>query len=125
MRVPSKPAAPLREEQDCLNGFASLSGELRRAILAIAANDAEELDDSLVRQAQNRAALESALVRFERSTPPSPAAKARILYAARELADLNEQYAALVAHSGESVRLLAALHGAMQHAARGGQSWRA
>ncbi len=125
MRVPSKPAVPLREEQDCLNGFDLLSRELRRAMLAIAANDADELDASLGRQAQSRAALESALVRFERSALRSAPAKTRILRAARELSALNEQYAALVAHSGESVRLLSALHGAMQHAARGGQSWRA
>ncbi len=124
MPMPSK-AAPLREEQDCLDGFEALSQELRRAILAIAANDADALDASLGRQAQSRAALESLLLRFERAAPPSAFAKMRILRAARELAALNEQYAALVAHSGESVRLLAALHGAMQKAARGVQSWRA
>ncbi len=115
---------PEPEEQACLDGFQALSDQLRRAILAIAADDSVSLAEAVGSQAERAASLQAALVCFERAGAPSKTAKTRMLRSAKELAALNEEFAALTAHSADWLRCMAALHGRAQ-TDREGQSWQA
>ena len=124
MRMLLQSAAPEPAEQACLDGFRALSEEVRRAILAIAANDPVSLAESVAAQAARAAGLQGSLARFERAASPSKLTRARMLRSANELAALNEEYAALTAHSGESLRLLAALHSCAEPGGAG-HSWQA
>ncbi len=112
------------EERACLDGFSALSDGLRRAILAIGANDSSSLAEFVGTQTAGAAALRASLSRFEQTGAPSKAAKARMLRSAQELAALNEEYAALIAHSADSLRLLAVLHGPARMR-REANSWQA
>ena len=112
------------EERACLDGFRTLSDGLRRAILAVSANDSASLAELVSAQAAGTAALRASLSRFEQAGAPSKAAKTRMLRSAKELAALNEEYAALIAHSADSLRLLAVLHGPARMR-REANSWQA
>ncbi len=124
MRFQMQSTEPAPEERACLDGFRALSDGLRRAILAVGANDSASLAELVGSQTAGAAALQASLSRFEQAGAPSKAAKTRVLRSAKELAALNEEYAALIAHSADSLRLLAALHGPAR-AGREANSWQA
>ncbi len=109
--------------EQCLEQMDALARELEMAMGAIAANAPAALEQS-VRLQQGRvgelaAVLEAAQkngvvpgTRFaENPVHPSAAnLDSRIRKAARKLWSLNEEYAALIEHSGRSMRMLKALY---------------
>ncbi len=95
----------------------ALAGEIGTAIRAIGGNALPALEQSIERQGELAAGLELALSRLRaagmdsRGEPLPPELSSRLRAGARSLARLNDEYAALLKHSGHSLRLLLALHG--------------
>ncbi len=125
MRYQTKTANTERETSECLEDFKSLSEELRRAIASVAAHDLAAFEASVRRQLEGAARLQAALLRLgQAACAAKQQVPTRLRGPARELAALNEEYAALLAHSGDSLRLLVSLHGHRQQN-RSGYSWQA
>ena len=103
--------------QHCLEQIDSLAAELQHATEAITGNSLSSLEKSLhlqqERSAKLIAAVEKAQEAGEFQNSSAPALTSRVRQAARKLCGLNEQYAALLEHSGRSMRMLQALY---QHA---------
>ena len=105
----------------CLEQMDALAQELGKAMSAIAANSPASLEQSIQLQHGRVNSVTAALdtVRKSGEMPGSSSAAhpsamnldSRISKAARKLWSLNEQYAALLEHSGRSMRMLKALYG--------------
>ena len=112
--------------EQCLQQMDALARELEQAMSAIAGNSPDALEQSIRQQQGSVGELAAALDRARKAGEAEHAplavnlagagpAKAnldsRIGKAARKLCGLNEQYAALLEHSGRSMRMLKALYG--------------
>ena len=110
-------AAENKEIRYCLEQMSSLAEEVKGAIRAIADNNLSTLEASVQRQGEKASSLHLAITRLRqeaiagRNSPEPPALKAWLQKAAYVLNGVNEEYAALIEHSGSSVRMLQALHG--------------
>ncbi len=100
-----------------LEQLQELTDEINAGLYAVGANELSAFQSSVVKQQEICASLcrltdldqmgrrESSLI----AEPSDSDLDARILIAAESLQALNERYAALLKHSGESVRLFAGL----------------
>ena len=106
--------------EQCLEQMDALARELEMAMGAIAANAPAALEQS-VRLQQGRVGELSAVLDAARKNGSMPGARfvedasaanldLRIRKAARKLWSLNEEYSALIEHSGRSVQMLKKLY---------------
>ena len=114
MRSAAEQQAPTREQQECVDRMEALASEFRLAIKAIAANDVFALEGSVRRQAEEGAQLRAALMACGQAGEmlvASRTGKARVGKVVRNLSRTTAEYAALLDHSGKSMRMLQTLHG--------------
>ena len=117
MKHAAKNNSPKPEARDCVERMEALSGEFRAAIEAIAANDVAALEASVERQAQGCTRLRAALhlwrpeLELAKGAAVTPADKVTFVHAARGLSRALKEYAAVMDHSGRSMRMLQALYG--------------
>lgn len=116
-------AAANDEARYCVEQMDALAEEIRVGIHAIADNALPAFEASVQRQGERAAGLHLAIARLrqERAKSPVPSPwSTRLEKSAQVLNGLNEQYAALMEHSGHTVCLLQALNGG--HAGRQGKT---
>lgn len=117
MAGPANTKAENGAVQHSLAQMHALAGEIGTAIRAIGGNALPALEQSIERQGELAAGLGLALSRLRVAgldsgeKPLPPELSSRLREGARSLARLNDEYAALLKHSGHSVRLLLAAHG--------------
>ncbi len=98
----------------CVQQMDALADEMRQAIGAIANNALISLEQSVRRQGEQSASLRWTLSHLRargHSPTASPQLDSRFHKATQTLCSLNKEYAALLHHSGESLRMLRALDG--------------
>lgn len=104
----------LQELEVCLAQIDTFAGEIGRAISAIAANAIDVLEDSVEQQQEQSPRLAASVVRALQirdgeDTTVRPL-RLRLSSAMQRLYGMNQQYAALLEHSGRSIRMLQALY---------------
>ncbi len=130
MAAPANTEAANGAAQHSLAQIDALAGEIGTAIRAIGGNALPALEQSIERQGELAAGLGLALARLRVAgldsggTPLPPELSSRLREGARSLARLNDEYAALLKHSGHSLRLLLAVHGREAGQKHRGQDFR-
>ena len=130
MASPANTEAAKGAVQHSLAQMDALAGEIGTAIRAIGGNSLPALEQSIERQGELAAGLGLALSRLRAASAnasgePLPAELSSSLReGAQSLARLNDEYAALLKHSGHSLRLLLAVHGREAGQKHRGQGFR-